>query len=130
MTTAELRALLDKAIAGCASADLPELTGVLEVAKVRAMVRALSPALPTTDVVDVATLAGELDLAESWLRSQARTGKLPHIRAGKHIRFRRSEVLAALGRTADHRMGTPASAEKRSNGAAPLPDCYHEGEAG
>ena len=37
------------------------------------------------------------EVAESWLRSQARAGKLPHLRCGKYIKFRRGEVLAALG---------------------------------
>jgi len=121
-----LRAQLESAVAGCPKADLPELTGLLEAAKVRAMARALSPAPPTTDVVAVATLAAELDLAESWLRAQARAGKLPHLRAGKYIKFRRSEVLAVL---ADHRMRTPAGAEKPNENVGPLPGRYRANAA-
>ncbi len=113
MNIAAIRQILERAVVEVRASDVPELVGLLEMAKVRAIARALTPAPPTAEVVDVATLAAELDLAESWLRTQARTGKLPHIRCGKYIQFRRSEVLAAL----DHRMRTPDSAEKRSTGA-------------
>lgn len=32
----------------------------------------------------------------SWFLEQARQGKIPHIRAGKYVRFRLGEVLEAL----------------------------------
>lgn len=120
MNLAELRAELERAVSECPANDLPELTGLLEVAKVRAMARALCPAPPmvTDDIVGVATLSAELGLKESWLRAQARAEKLPSLRAGKYIKFRRAEVMEAL---ADHRMRPPVRAKKRSNGAGSFP---------
>jgi hypothetical protein len=121
----ELRAVLDRAVAELPVAELAELVGVLAAAKARALARVLAPTAPavaTDDVVDVATLAAELGLAPSWLRAQARTGKLPHLRCGKYIKFKRAEVLAAL----EYRMGTPVQAKKTRKHKGLLPGCYHD----
>lgn len=44
--------------------------------------------------------AGELVqmlcLPESWVRNEARLGKLPSIRAGRYVRFRRSDAERVL----------------------------------
>jgi hypothetical protein len=41
-------------------------------------------------------LAGRLNLPESWVRNEARLGKLPSIRAGRYVRFRRSDAERVL----------------------------------
>jgi hypothetical protein len=41
-------------------------------------------------------LARKLCLPESWIRSEARLGRLPSIRAGKYVRFKLNEVEKAL----------------------------------
>jgi excisionase family DNA binding protein len=41
-------------------------------------------------------LAAVLHLNESWIRSRQRAGGLPHVRAGRYVRFRLSEVTAWL----------------------------------
>jgi hypothetical protein len=123
-TIAELRTVLTAAVAELSPAELPDLVGLLETVKIRALARVLSPAAPvaTDDVVDVATLSAELHLAPSWLRAKARDGTLPHVRCGKYIKFRRAQVIEALSRPGtDHRMASPVAAEKPSNGAAPFP---------
>jgi len=121
MTPPELRATLERAVAECRAAELPELVGLFEAAKVRAMARALGPAPATSDVVGVDELAAELHLAPSWLRAAARSGTLPSLKCGKHWRFHRSEVLGVLG---EHRIATPVSAKKLNTGAEPLPQRY------
>ena len=126
---ADLGNRLEAAVLALAAEDVPAFVGLLETVKARVMLRMLTPAVPalaTDDVVDVKTLAAELGLAESWLRAAARTNKLPHVRAGKYIKFCRSEVLAALSRPgAGHRMASPVKAEKPSNGGPRVSACFH-----
>lgn len=47
-------------------------------------------------VLTVNQLAQELSLPRSWIYSRTRTGEIPMLRAGKHIRFVLSEVMAYL----------------------------------
>jgi hypothetical protein len=134
MTVADIRDALDDAVARLPLAELPDLLAILAGTSARATLRLTTPPPITSrpdEIVDVATLSAELGLAPSWLRSQARAGKLPHLRCGKYIKFRRSELLAALGRSgADHGMGEPVPAEKPSNGAGSFPpDSKIAGEA-
>jgi excisionase family DNA binding protein len=44
-------------------------------------------------------LAKYLDVPTSWAYEQARLGKLPSVQLGRYIRFRLTEVEAALKRT-------------------------------
>lgn len=41
-------------------------------------------------------LAARLRLPKSWIKSEADAGRLPHIKAGRHIRFSFEAVEAAL----------------------------------
>lgn len=45
-------------------------------------------------------LAKHLNVPESWVRSEQRSGRIPAVRLGKYVRFRRSEVEAALVKAA------------------------------
>ena len=104
--------------------ELPDLIAACAGTQARALARLTTPqATPIADdIVDVADLAVELQLTPSWLLSQARRNKLPHLRCGKFIKFRRAEVMAVIARAGtDHRMGSPESAEKTNNGAALFP---------
>ncbi|MGH7788223.1 MAG: helix-turn-helix domain-containing protein [Candidatus Binatia bacterium] len=120
---ATLRVALERAVAELPAEQMPDLIGVLATASARAQLNLVAVPRPEpVDVVDVATLAAELNVAASWLRSQARANKLPHLRCGKYIRFARAEVLATLARSgADHRTGHPAPGEKPNNGAGSFP---------
>lgn len=47
-------------------------------------------------VLDAGGMETATQIPASWFLEQARQGKLPHIRAGKYVRFRLNEVLEAL----------------------------------
>jgi hypothetical protein len=47
-------------------------------------------------VLDAEGMEGRTGIPASWYLEQARQGKIPHIRAGKYVRFRLGEVLEAL----------------------------------
>lgn len=51
-------------------------------------------------LLDAGELAQALNLPKSCVYERARRGDFPSVRVGKHLRFRRSEVLEALGMTA------------------------------
>ena len=59
-----------------------------------------SPAGDSEPLLDAAALARVLNLPKSCVYERARTGAIPSVRVGKHVRFRRVVVLAALGATA------------------------------
>ena len=48
------------------------------------------------DLVDAPTLAAKFNLNESWIRSRARAGCIPYVKCGRFVRFRISDVAAAL----------------------------------
>jgi excisionase family DNA binding protein len=41
-------------------------------------------------------LAKQLNVPESWIRSEQRAGRIPYKRFGKYVRFRRREIEVAL----------------------------------
>lgn len=43
-------------------------------------------------------LAKQLNLPESWVRTEERAGRIPGIRAGRYVRFKLADVEAALAR--------------------------------
>lgn len=51
-------------------------------------------------LLDAAALAQALNLPKSCVYERARRGDFPSVRVGKHLRFRRSEVLEAIGTSA------------------------------
>jgi hypothetical protein len=51
---------------------------------------------PPERVLDAEGMQSETGIPASWYLDAARQGKIPHIRAGKYVRFRLGEVLDAL----------------------------------
>lgn len=47
-------------------------------------------------VYDAEGMEAATQIPATWFLEQARKGKVPHIRAGKYVRFRLNEVLEAL----------------------------------
>jgi excisionase family DNA binding protein len=56
-------------------------------------------------LLNAAELARALSLPKSCVYERARIGAIPSVRVGKHLRFRRSAVLEALGATAPEAIG-------------------------
>jgi excisionase family DNA binding protein len=55
-----------------------------------------SQANPATELVTAKALAHQMSLPVSCIYEYARAGRIPSVRAGKHVRFSPPEVLAAL----------------------------------
>ena len=53
-------------------------------------------------LLDAPELAKRFGVPESWVREQARLGKLPFIRLGHYVRFRLEEVERFLAERANH----------------------------
>jgi excisionase family DNA binding protein len=66
---------------------------------------------PYKDIREIGRFTG---LPLSWLYSKAAAGEIPHIKAGKYLRFRLSEVEAWL---AQHRRGDNGHATSRPDAA-------------
>lgn len=86
--------------------------GTLELSREQyeAALRPLTPARDTAPPVsepllDAAEMARLVNLPKSCVYEKARTGAIPSIRVGKHVRFNRSAVLAALSTTAQAAVG-------------------------
>lgn len=47
-------------------------------------------------ILDADGMQAETGIPASWFLEQARREKVPHVRAGKYVRFRLNEVLEAL----------------------------------
>lgn len=61
------------------------------------MGRAMAAPEPAADVVlDVTGMEARTGIPASWWADAARKGDVPHIRAGKYVRFRLNEALDAL----------------------------------
>jgi excisionase family DNA binding protein len=56
----------------------------------------LQEGLQTARLLTARELAHHLNLPESWIRDQQRSGRIPSIRAGKYVRFNLTEVQRAL----------------------------------
>ena len=48
-------------------------------------------------LLNVAQAASLLNVRESWVRAAARTGRLPCVRVGRHLRFSREQLQQWLG---------------------------------
>jgi hypothetical protein len=66
-------------------------------AALRPLAVAAPEAAPATSLVDAKALAGVLSLPVSCIYEYAKTGRIPCIRAGKHVRFDVALVRSALG---------------------------------
>jgi len=58
-----------------------------------------APVAPQVEtILDAGELAAALNLPKSCVYERAKRGDFPSFRVGKHLRFRRSEVLEAIER--------------------------------
>jgi predicted DNA-binding transcriptional regulator AlpA len=78
-----------------APAALAALAGAVTALSARLL--QITPAIePDTGLIDAPALAAKLNLNESWIRSRQRAGRIPHVKCGRFVRFRISDVTAAL----------------------------------
>jgi excisionase family DNA binding protein len=122
---AELRAALDQAVCELPADMLPEVIGLLEVAKQRALARVTMPAQATVPIsstwVSADQVAAAFNVPATQVYEQARQGRLPHLKLGKYTRFSLDEVRQALVRADGFKsgsFGTRKAVKKRNKGAA------------
>ena len=60
---------------------------------------------PSEELIDASELASRLNLAKSAVYEHARSGRLPSVRIGRHVRFNLAAVLAALRRSGNGSSG-------------------------
>lgn len=65
---------------------------------------------PLLDAGQAATL---LNVPESWIRAEARAGRIPHVQLGRYVRFERQALLDWL----DHRKVGPRAQQRRGDPA-------------
>jgi excisionase family DNA binding protein len=67
-----------------------------------------APAAVTPDepLLNAQEMATATNLPKSWIYQLAKGGKIPCIRTGKHVRFVRSAVIAALAARGTQQAGT------------------------
>jgi excisionase family DNA binding protein len=51
-----------------------------------------SPATPDPEIMTAQEVATLLRVNKSWVYAQARANRIPHIRLGRYVRFRRSAI--------------------------------------
>lgn len=79
--------------------DLPKLIGVLAEAQATANTRAIKEAacmkMDTTwkQLVDARAMATLLNVPVSWVREEARRGRIPSHRLGRYVRFDPAKVI-------------------------------------
>ena len=81
--------------------------GTLELPRqvYEASLRPIAPAVPAAakpiaaDLVTAKALAAQLSLPVSCIYEYAKAGRIPCVRAGKHVRFNAQQVLSALRST-------------------------------
>lgn len=59
-----------------------------------------------TELIGIADLAARLGLPVSWIKSEARDGRLPHLRVGRKWLFHEATVKAALAVRAQSKGGS------------------------
>lgn len=75
-------------------------------------------------VLDAEGMEGRTGIPASWYLEQARQGKIPHIRAGKYVRFRLGEVLEALKADPRHADRLSVDVSKRERIQRLAKGCY------
>lgn len=66
------------------------------------MGRPAAPAVPQSadeHLLDAAGLATCLNVPVTWIEQSARDGRIPSVRVGRRVRFRRTDVEAAISST-------------------------------
>lgn len=120
MTPAELRCLLDRAVAEAPAAELPDVVGVLAAAQAKAMARMTSPtAAPASggQLVDADALAALFNVPQSQIYEQTRQKRIPCVRFGRYVRFDVAAVLTALASGQGTECPALGTRKRRSNGA-------------
>jgi len=74
-----------------------ELSREAYEAALRPLAAAPAAAVPASNLVDAKALAEVLSLPVSCIYEYAKAGRIPCVRAGKHVRFDVALVRAALG---------------------------------
>jgi hypothetical protein len=87
-----------------------------------------APAGAEDRVLDAEGMEAATGIPATWFLEQARQRRIPHIRAGKYVRFRLSEVLSALHiEVHTDRQPSRRKQYRGTNGYGPmLPPCYHK----
>jgi excisionase family DNA binding protein len=122
---AVVRTNLDVALRDLPVEALPDLIGTLAAASARATLRlgssSMSAQTGSETMVTAKQIAKEFNVPTGQIYELARQERLPHVRAGKYVRFDPAEVRRAL--TSGESSKTPSlrpkkTVKKRSNGAA------------
>jgi hypothetical protein len=99
-------ATLAEAVASTPLEELPELVGLLEATKARALFRLSTPppapSPASAELVDASEMARRAGLTKFGIEDRARRGAIPSARVGRLRRFDPAAVLEAL------RKGVPA----------------------
>jgi excisionase family DNA binding protein len=64
-----------------------------------AIARRLTP--PPAPLLDAEQAAALLNVPASWLMTEARAKRCPHVKLGKYVRFDRTELVAWVGARAE-----------------------------
>ncbi len=76
---------------------IPALVALLAERLLRARETGPSNQTPQPErLLTASEMAERLSVPESWIRTEERAGRIPGIRIGRYVRFRASEVEAAL----------------------------------
>jgi excisionase family DNA binding protein len=52
-------------------------------------------------LLDAGEVAEMLRVPQRWVRDATRDGRLPHVKLGRHVRYRREELLAYIAENAN-----------------------------
>lgn len=76
----------------------------------------LSPTVTLAEILDAEGMQARTGIPASWFLEQARRNAIPHLRAGKYVRFSVADVLAALsnGKREDFKAAEPIRLRRRS----------------
>jgi hypothetical protein len=118
MNLAEVRRVLDVAAVDLPVDELPDLIGLLESIKARALARMTVPA-PTVPIssgwVCADRIAEAFDVPVSQVYALARQDRIPHVKIGKYTRFDLEAVRHALARADSAKWVSFGARKKRSN---------------
>jgi hypothetical protein len=121
MTPAELRSVLERAVADANTAELSDVMAALAAAQAKAMAKiattGAAQAATPAELVDAEALAALLNVPPSQIYEQSRQQRIPCVRLGKYVRFSVAAVLEALASGQGTESPSLGARKKRSNGA-------------
>lgn len=88
-----------------ALAVLAALQNALAARLVAAPASATIEAAVAPPLLDAGQMAERLGVPESWVRTEARAGRIPSVEVGRYVRFREADVMAALTAKQANRLG-------------------------